>query len=145
MRLMRTRSAALVIMLMALVACSSSATSSTHYLTLPTSPSSHQGIGMNALLTGKLMGRSEAGQGRACLWIGSGSDRAVLLWPSGYVAVDDPLRVLDRSKHVVGQVGAKVSLGGGGTPLSQMPANVQACGDSTPMYGWIVAPTMPGR
>ena len=93
---------------------------------------------MNALLSGRMAGRADTAQKRACFWIAEGVDRFILLWPSGYVAADNPLRVLNRSHRVVGRVGEQMSLGGGGAAINQATPGVQACGSPAPANGWVV-------
>lgn len=96
---------------------------------------------MNALIMGRLAGRADPQQGLACFWIAEGSDRTVLLWPSGYKAEDDPLRILSHSGRVIGRVGDQISLGGGFAEVNSANADLRACGAPAPTHGWIVAPT----
>ena len=82
--------------------------------------------------------------GTACLWVGSGSDRTVLIWPAGYVAEGEPLRVLDAAGNQVAFVGRQTSFGGG--------FSIQGDGDPRPVLGcgkvtkaWSVGPMRPSR
>ena len=133
-----------LVLVLGLAACGSQTPSSQRYLSVPINRTLHPGIAMKALLTGRLAGRADTQHRQACLWIADGAGRTVLLWPSGYVAENDPLRILNRSRKVVGTVGHQVSLGGGSAVVSSGTAGLQACGPPTPTDGWIVAPTTPG-
>lgn len=148
---MRVRWCGLTLALvLALAACGAQASSSNSpgsssgkYLSVPT----HQtapGIAMSALLTGRMAGRADTERKQACFWIAESSGRFILLWPPGYVAENDPLRVLNQSRRVVGQVGQEMSLGGGGAPVTQATPGVQPCGSPAPTNGWVVASSTAG-
>ena len=137
----RPRRCLLTVMLaFALVACGPRTASSQQRLSVPTNRILAPGIAMNALITGRLSGRTDPQHARACLWIAEGQDRAVLLWPSGYWAENNPLRILNQSGKVIGRVGDQVSLGGGFAEINSGNADLRACGEPTPTHGWIVAP-----
>ena len=99
---------------------------------------------MNALLGGPIAGRADTLRKQACFWINEGTDRFILLWPRGYVAENDPLRVLNQSRDVVGKVGQEVSLGGGAAPIGNGTPGLEACGAPAAVHGWVVAPTSGG-
>lgn len=67
-----------------------------------------------ALLEGVLGGSASAGN--ACLWIAVGSLKRPVVWPHGWSARLDPLRLVDDHGHVVAAVGDRLSLGGGTAP-----------------------------
>ena len=70
--------------------------------------------------------------GTACLWVGNGLDRTVLIWPTGYTAGGEPLTVLDADDNQVAVVGRQTGFGGG---FSIQPASgpkaVLGCGNVT--------------
>jgi hypothetical protein len=79
--------------------------------TAPDSP------GMDALGTGTLGGKTDRGVG--CFWLASsGGSRTALVWPFGFTAQTDPLRLLGGDGQVVAQSGDRVELGGGSFPDS---------------------------
>jgi hypothetical protein len=65
-----------------------------------------------ASMKGRLSG-TVGENGTACLWVESGRGRLVLIWPAGYSAAADPLRVLDADGNTVATVGEQFSMGGG--------------------------------
>jgi hypothetical protein len=76
---------------------------------------------MDALLRGPL---NSDGQ---CFWIGKGSIHAtVVIWPYGYRAATNPLRIIDNNGHVFARVGQVVSVGGGGVPTNLTPKQLVA-------------------
>jgi hypothetical protein len=77
-----------------------------HVIALATSPTT--AVDSGAHLTGKLTSDSR------CFWAVSADGRRTdILWPSGYTARTDPLRVLDSRRKVVAQVGDTLDLRGG--------------------------------
>ncbi len=71
-------------------------------LTLDTAAPSRRSAGLDfdEPLQGQVTG------GHACFWVQTASDGVVsLVWPEGYVARDDPLRVEDDTGQVVARVG----------------------------------------
>jgi hypothetical protein len=76
---------------------------------------------MDALIRGTL---SSDGQ---CFWIGTRNIHAtVVIWPYGYRAATNPLRIIDNNGHVFARIGKVVSLGGGGVPTNLSPKQLVA-------------------
>lgn len=80
--------------------------------------------GMDALAIGNLAG--EIRGGTVCFWLEptSGSvdgPRTALLWPFGFGALADPLRLTGPDAQVIAAVGDAVGLGGGGMREGYMP------------------------
>jgi hypothetical protein len=129
-RQMRVRFVSLVVCLVvgtSLVACSRAGPSAPDGLFFPTVP--RQDAYPAALLSARLVERS------GCLVAGGKAGGLVLLWPDGYTArtgQDGRTQVLDENGTVVGTVGEKVTLGGGGdvgafdTPTAEQTPD--ACG-----------------
>ena len=90
-----------------------------------------------ALTTGVLQGTGNP-DGTACLWLEQGSRRVALVWPPGYSARGNPLSVYDERGALIGVVGKRVSLGGGGSPI-EGPYSVMGC-SGTFSYIWGVSP-----
>lgn len=88
-----------------------------------------------AALRGQLGGRV-ADNGTACLWVEAGGTRTVVVWPHGYAAADNPLRVLDAKGNTVATVGDQVSISGGATATGYTPEPelVAACGDTSRLF-----------
>lgn len=88
--------------------------------------------GMDALAIGNLAG--EIRGGTVCFWLEptSGSvdgPRTALLWPFGFGALADPLRLTGPDAQVIAAVGDAVELGGGGMPEGYLPTATQdPCG-----------------
>jgi hypothetical protein len=62
-------------------------------------------------LEGTLAGEANA-DGTACLWIGEGTNRMLLVWPHGYSASGSTLRVVDQAGQIRATVGKRVAVGG---------------------------------
>lgn len=99
---------------------------------LPTRPPNTSGGG-DALLTGVLGGTVREGGG--CIWLeelapnGSVAVRASIIWPYGFRAFLDPMRVVGRDGQLVAKVGDRVEFGGGGQPQGYVPTPQQdPCG-----------------
>jgi hypothetical protein len=96
-------------------------------LALATNPP--DGGGSDALAVGRLGGTVV--DDRACFWIeptaSGGVDvvRTALIWPHGFRAVDDPLRLLTPDRQSVARIGDLVELGGGGPPVAYVPTSQQ--------------------
>jgi len=89
-------------------------------VTLPTR--GRTGYSMDAAVFGPLKS-----DGR-CFTMGS----LAVIWPAGYQARTEPLRVLDDKGHLVGRVGERVTLGGGEIPmtpamLAELPPSTRPC------------------
>jgi hypothetical protein len=81
---------------------------------------------MDALTSGTLVSNGR------CFYVTSGLSERVIIWPYGYYAEANPLRVVDDHGHVFAKVGQKVSLGGGYVPLTHqilatIPAALRRC------------------
>ena len=107
--------------------------SATHTGTLALATNPAGGGGGDALAAGRVGGMVV--DDRACFWIeplDSGAveaDWTALVWPNGFGAVDDPLRLLTPDGQEVARVGDLVELGGGGPPIDYMPTSEQdPCG-----------------
>jgi hypothetical protein len=97
-------------------------------------------IGFEAGLGGRLEGRVN-NDGTACFWTGTGQDRLYLIWPAGYSARANPLRILDdrgRVLALVGDYGQADGLGGGLVPDDAARRPLVGC--PTPQQAWTVAP-----
>jgi hypothetical protein len=77
----------------------------TWYATTPTTGSLTSGTG--------LLGGQTNADGSACFWLGSGEDRAALLWPPGYSARGNPLSIFDEKGQMISTVGEVVTSDGG--------------------------------
>lgn len=68
---------------------------------------------------------------RACIWIeptaedGVDPVRTALIWPTGFEALDDPLRILGPDAQILARVGDVVELGGGGPAVDYVPTSQQ--------------------
>lgn len=93
-------------------ACGGSAAPGAH-ITIATTSGGGSGTRL-ALLEGVLSGSASAGD--ACLWIGVGSVKRPVVWPHGWTARLNPLRLVDAHGHVVAAVGDHLSLTGGSAP-----------------------------
>jgi hypothetical protein len=70
---------------------------------------------MDALLIGTLGGGTHPGG--ACFWFeGEGSSRVAIVWPYGFTARRDPLRLIGGDGRVLARRGDHVELGGGSAP-----------------------------
>jgi hypothetical protein len=83
-------------------------------------------IGFLSSSTGVLRGQTNA-DGSACFWLGSGEDRAALLWAPGYSARDNPLSIFDAKGHRIATVGELVTLGGGLAPDDVIAKGIFGC------------------
>jgi hypothetical protein len=83
-------------------------------------------IGSLSSGTGLLGGQTNA-DGSACFWLGSGEDRAVLLWPPGYSARGNPLSVFDAKGHLIATVGEVITLDGGTAPEDVIAKGIFGC------------------
>lgn len=83
-------------------------------------------IGFLSSGTGVLGGQINA-DGSACLWLGRGEDRSALLWPSGYSARGNPLRIVDAKGHMIATVGELVTLNGGLAPDEVIAKGIFGC------------------
>jgi hypothetical protein len=99
---------------------------------LPTRPPNSNGGG-DALLAGILGGSVRDGVG--CLWLeehapnGSVAGLASIIWPYGYRAFVDPLRVVGPDGRTIATVGDRIEMGGGAPPLDYTPTPAQdPCG-----------------
>lgn len=91
-----------------------------------TAHSSIEGLGFDSGRSGTLGGQTNR-DGTACFWVGSGQDQASLVWPQGYSAHGNPLRISDATGHVLATVGQYVALRGGLAPEgSKLPLGCQA-------------------
>jgi hypothetical protein len=65
-----------------------------------------------------------------CFWLGAVHGypgpkmHKYILWPYGYTARSNPLRVLDESGRVLARVGDQVNLGGGEVPMTNIEAMI---------------------
>lgn len=85
---------------------------------------------MDALGTGTLGGKTHAGMG--CFWLASSSgSRTALVWPYGFTAQTDPLRLLGGDGQLVAAPGDRVELGGGSFPNSVPPPEDDPCSIGT--------------
>ena len=92
------------------------------------SASSSDPIGFQARNTGILQGQANP-DGTACFWLGTGTNRAVIIWPHGFTARDNPLRLVDGDGREEARVGDRITLGGGYLPEDQSSA-VRGCSGS---------------
>jgi hypothetical protein len=53
---------------------------------------------------------------RRCVYGDAGAERVGLIWPFGYYAMSDPLRVFDNDGRLVAREGDLIESGGGGGP-----------------------------
>jgi hypothetical protein len=79
-------------------------------------------IGSDALAVGVLDGQRR--DDIACLWLTQDSGREALLWPFGFSALDDPLRIIGPDGQALAEVGDEVELGGGSPPLNSVRSGV---------------------
>jgi hypothetical protein len=92
-------------------------------LDLPTS-GEPEGIGMEAGYEGRVSGDVHTG----CLFTETGT--ALLVWPEGFYALDDPPRVVRPNGEVALNLGDDVRMAGGFSPVAEQ------CGTSA---SWIVS------
>lgn len=92
------------------------------------SPRSSDPLGLLARNTGILQGQANS-DGTACFWLGTGSNRAVIIWPHGFTARDNPLRLVNGEGREEVRVGEWITLGGGYLPEDQSSA-VRGCSGS---------------
>ena len=84
-------------------------------------------VGSDALALGRLGGELRAGA--ACLWLTQDSGRMALLWPFGFSALADPLRIIGPDGQTLATVGDDIELGGGSPPVDFIPTAAQdPCG-----------------
>ena len=83
-------------------------------------------IGSLSSGTGLLGGQTNA-DGSACFWLGSGEDRAALLWPPGYSAHGNPLSIFDAKGQMIATVGEVVTLDGGVAPEDVISKGIFGC------------------
>jgi len=105
-----------------------------------TYPMPYGRAGMQAGLGGRLEGQAN-NDGTACFWMGTEQDRLYLIWPAGYSARANPLRIIDdrgRVLALVGDYGQADGLGGGRVPDDAAGRSLVGC--PTPQQAWIVAP-----
>jgi len=76
-------------------------------------------LGMDALATGTLGGARHGGG--VCFWIEQGTTRMALVWPYGFGALDDPLRLVGPDGQDLARPGDHVELGGGALPGETPP------------------------
>lgn len=93
---------------------------------------------MQARLTGQLRGQAN-GDGTACFWVDHQSDGILLIWPHGFVARQNPLRVVGDRGSISLAVGQRITIGGGYAP-SSLAASVTGC-HGRPLHAWLAAPT----
>ena len=79
-------------------------------VTVPTTNASESATSMAGELIGTL-----GGDGNSCFWVDTGSGKVTVLWPRGYTALRDPLRLLDASGDEVAREGQTISIAGGVT------------------------------
>src|SRR5262249_21389612 len=77
-----------------------------------TSAASESSFHYGARITGVLAGQVN-GDGTACFWFENGNQREVIVWPHGFTALDNPLRLLNGDDREVVTVGQRITLGGG--------------------------------
>ena len=100
----------------------------------------HGRVGMLAALGGRLEGQANH-DGTACFWVASEQDRTYLIWPAGYSARANPLRIIDDRGRVLIRASDNsqaAPLGGGLGPYD--PAGRSIVGCPTSHLTWIVAP-----
>ena len=90
---------------------------------------------MLALLGDGLLAGQTNPDGTACTWVGEGSNRTVLIWPTGYTAGGKPLGVFNEKGKEVAVVGGHYNIGGGLViqdglnSRTGMPGKVLGCGN----------------
>jgi hypothetical protein len=102
-------------------ACGGQVVNSEHRLLVPAN-TKETGPSLLAALGGRMTGRV-AGKD-ACLWVDGSQPATVIVWPKGYSAIDNPLRVLDTRNRIVatkGDVLDKIVTIGGGLGPSSSP------------------------
>ena len=100
-------------------------------------------VGSDALALGQLGGELRAGA--ACLWLTQDSGRMALLWPFGFSALDDPLRIIGPDGQTLAIVGDDIELGGGSPPVDFVPTAAQdPCGVGT-LFDVSVVGTVNGK
>jgi hypothetical protein len=99
--------------------------------------------GSDALASGRLGG--ERRDGLVCWWLSQGSFRMALLWPFGFSAVDNPLRIIGPDGQSLAAVGDDVELGGGAPPVDYVPTPAQDPCDVGHLYGVSVVGTVNGQ
>lgn len=111
-------------------AASSSPSLSPDEIALPTR-APHDPGGGDALLTGVLGGTAR--NGGWCIWVEAADGyeystavtRASIIWPFGFHAFVNPLRVVGPDGQVLAKVGDTIELGGGGPPQDYVPTPAQ--------------------
>lgn len=74
-----------------------------------------------------LLGGQHNVDGSACFWLGTGDDRAALLWPPGYSAGGSPLSIFDEKGQKIATVGEVVTLDGGVAPEDVISKGIFGC------------------
>lgn len=69
--------------------------------------------------------------GAACFWLGDDPSR-VIVWPHGFSAKSNPLRLLDAKGRLVARVGDQVKLSGGQVPAGNL--KVAGCSSFTTLW-----------
>lgn len=120
-----------VFVLLAVTGCSPPSNPFVHY-PVATHPQAPNGATLLVRLQGKLDGQVNK-DGAACLWIGTGGTKTLLIWPTGYFAAGDPLEIRDEVGRRLGKVGEQITLGGGPGPD---PAStlVMGCGHASSTF-----------
>jgi hypothetical protein len=98
---------------------------------LPTSDSP-EGVGMEAKLAGRLEGDADTG----CVWIVpsepiSEGDRIAVVWPRGFSAEWEPLRIYREGGELVAEEGDSIVTGGGFTTTAsdRLPEDCRSGGE----------------
>jgi hypothetical protein len=84
---------------------------------------------MLAALGGRLEGQANH-DGRACFWVASEQDRTCQIWPAGYSARANPLRIIDDRGRVLIRAGDNsqaAGLGGGLGPDDPAVRSIAGC------------------
>jgi len=69
-------------------------------------------VGRASTKVGGILGGRTNADGRACTWLGSGSDAVALVWPPGYSARGNPLTIFNEKGNAVATVGKLANLDG---------------------------------
>lgn len=85
--------------------------------------------GMAALIVGTIRGTANSDQ-TACFRLAEDPHQLPMVWPAGYSASTDPLRVVDRLGKTVAVDGQHVKLAGGTADLTTKHA-ILGCGDAS--------------
>jgi hypothetical protein len=120
---------------LALAACGSGADGDTGSATerpaLPTSDAP-EGVGMEAQLTGRLEGDADSG----CVWIAPSEpmaegERIAVVWPRGFSAEWQPLRIYRDGGELVAEEGDPIVTGGGftATERERVPEECRSSGE----------------